>query len=150
RAVGGQSAVVLDFNASPGPFEAQSYVINPIAAGASKSDSKQGMRTERADTVLRVSNGSLLTFTVPTSLEGLLAGVKTPQCDFVVPEKTAGLWIRGKDESITRVARSASNANQATVSVQREGPLAVGLDVETEQKLAGDQVVRSVMEMTFP
>lgn len=150
RAGGGQGAVVLDFNASPGPFEAQSYVINPIAADTSKVEPKQGMRAEQADAVFRVSNGSLLTFAVPKNLEGLLAGVKTPQCDFVVPEKEGGLWIRGKDETITRVSGSASNARQATVSVQREGPLAVGLNVETDQKLAGDQVVRSLMEITFP
>ena len=97
-----QGGVALDFNASPGPHETERYVVHSVRGGGADAGPRGGIRVESSPTIVRVSNGKVLSYAVPDDLLGFLKGVANSRREFL-REDSAGLFIRYRDDIHYRV-----------------------------------------------
>jgi hypothetical protein len=136
----GQTAYVLDFNASPGPLESQDYTVE---FGRAAPEPTEGMRVARLDGIVRISNGKSLAFDVPEDLSGLLKSAVNAGEPFLAAGGR-GLAIRDRVGKTIPIGGSITSR-----TISREGPMAVGLRFESSARLDGG-VVRSTIDLTFP
>ena len=145
--VRGERAVHLDFNASAGPLEKQTYVVEygpDVPAGPAP---KGGMKVEMGDEEITVAHPGDLAFVMPRKLSGLLRQVRGGKMDYL-KSGSPGLLIRSKEGVESRVGGATDAAVVAKVT--RSGPLAVGLRFESTDTLGGGRQVASVVDMDFP
>jgi hypothetical protein len=139
---GGQ-AVALDFNASPGPLDTETYTVafgDDLEPGP---EPRAGMRVEHKDGLFHVSNGSSLQFAVPDNLLGSLKSVRNARLEFV-GEGTSGFMIMRKGGTNAPVGEAVR------ASVAREGPIAIALRFERAVPLSAEHTVNSLAMLTFP
>lgn len=146
----GRPGVILDFNSSPAPFESEDFVIKTVEGSTVKPGPQKGMRVERIEDAFRVSNGTLLSFSVPTDLRGFLTSVKNERLEYIIPDRSAGLWIRDTAEKTFQVGAGTSDKPRMLATVNREGPSAAGLRFESTEALGANASVESVVELSFP
>ncbi len=144
----GPPALSLDFNASPGPFESQTYTILHGKDVQPGREPTRGLAIEHEDGVYRVSNGPNLRFDVPDNLLGFLRAVGNSRREFL-RHGSEGLWIRYKDDIHYRAGANGPDGVPTRATITRQGPLAIGLQFESVEALRGERSVRSRVEMTF-
>jgi hypothetical protein len=139
----GRPAVALDFNASPGPLETQVYAVRfgDVEPGP---EPKAGMTVTHDGGEFRVANGSVLTFTLPDTLDGFLKSVRNARLEFIrtgQPSRGLSLQARARDVQVPLGTKGV---------VTRQGPIAVGLRYAGTVTVPGGQPLRSVVDLTFP
>jgi hypothetical protein len=146
----GKPAVVLDFNASPGPLEAEEYTVRFGPGVEPGPEPRGGMKVEHVDDRFDVTNGSVLAYRVPDHLAGFLRSVRNARVDFL-REGSPGFSLATKDGRTTTVG-SAGGGDEPGFrgTVTRQGPLAVGLRFEGSSRFDGEGEVKSTVDMTFP
>ena len=137
----GHSAIALDFIASPGPLESESYAVHHGRDVEPGPEPKGGMRVERVGPDFKVS-----AFTVPGDLRGFLKAANFGKNSYLA-DGSEGLILRLKDGASIRLG-SVDAPMKATIV--REGPLAACLRFEGATTPGSGRPVRSVVEMTFP
>jgi hypothetical protein len=149
--VKGASAISLDFNASPGPLESETYTVRSGGADLQPSpEPTAGMRVERFDGSLVVSNGTSLRFKIADPVGPFLQSVTNAKLEFLGGESGFNLMNEAGVMKPLRGSGSTSGPDSPFQGViTREGPMAVGLRFEGVTVV--DRVpVSSVVEMTFP
>jgi hypothetical protein len=140
----GAEVVGLDFNASLDPLGTRVHEIQ-IEDGA-ESDGKpdRGLRVASIDGRFRVS-GTGMSYELPADLSGFLGQVDQDRVPFL-RRGSRGLWIGSGGEDA-----NADPAPPLTLrgTIQRQGPLAVGLRYAGDW--SADGIRRSVVvDLTFP
>ncbi|WZO99506.1 hypothetical protein EP7_001113 [Isosphaeraceae bacterium EP7] len=141
--------VRLDFNVSHAPGETVDYLLvqgPDIEPGPVPSS---GIGLEQSPGLFRVTNGRTLAYEIPENLLGLLTGVSNSGLAFLKP-RSAGLWIRYRDDILYRVGGFGPGGIPTRATVLRKGPLAVGLRFDSTEALRGERRVESRVEMTCP
>lgn len=144
----GIKAVVLDFNANHAPLENREYVVEYGPDVKPGPAPKGGLKVEAGKDSIRVIHSGL-TFDVPNNLAGLLGSVQQKKDDFL-RAGSAGLMLRPKDGEARRVTMQARGATKDQGPVVKSGPVAATLRFEGSEKLPGDAVAASVVELDFP
>jgi hypothetical protein len=140
----GKPAVALDFNASPGPLEAEEYSVRFGPSVEPGPEPRGGMKVEHVGDGFDVTNGSVLAFRVPDRLAGFLRSVRNARVDFL-RETSTGFSLGTKDGRSTPLGDGPGFRGAVT----RQGPLAVGLRFEGSTRVDGSEA-RSTVDMTFP
>jgi hypothetical protein len=158
----GKKAVVLDFNASPGPLETEVYTVRAGPGVEPGAEPKKGMAVGHVGNVFRVTNGSVLAFEVPDELYlsrelGYTEDIEPRPMDShqLLPD-VLGSVLREVTNARTTFVPKQSRVTQDLIDhkngggtkgidaaaaarvVTRQGPLAVGLQYA------------SGVELTFP
>ena len=108
-----------------------------------------GIRVEQSPKIVRVSNGTVLSYAVPDDLLGFLKGVANSRLEFL-REDSQGLFIRYRDDIHYRVGGKGPDGVPTRMRVLRGGPIAAALRFEGIEALRGERSVRSAVDMTFP
>ncbi len=171
RKVEGQGDKVefaLDFNASPGPLDKETYTVRAGAEVEAVLVPEGGTRVERVDGSLIVSSGSALGFkadplgpqdssrAVTGPMSGLafkvadpfgpfLRSVRNGKIEFVAGSR--GFGLSDGNGNFGFLARRVDESFSGAIT--RQGPMAVGLRFESDTILAR-RSVHSVVDMTFP
>lgn len=149
QGVDGQSGVALDFNASPGPHATERYVVHSAKGEGKQGGPRDGIRVENAPPIVRVSNGTALSYAVPDDLLGFLTGVANSRREFLRGD-SEGLLIRSRDNVHHHVGGKGPEGVPMRMRVLREGLIAASLRFEGLVVLGGERSVRSAVDMTFP
>lgn len=145
----GRPGIALDFYASPGPLETESYAIQYGDTVQRGPEPAQGMHVAHADGRFQVANGSILKFDVPETLLGFLQGVVNGRDSFLRGD-SAGLWLRTRDGSRERLGDTVRGRAPLRATVAREGPIAVALRFASSAPQSAGRAVPSVCTLTFP
>jgi hypothetical protein len=137
----GRSAI-LDFAASPGPLEKQTYAVEYGPDVEAGPEPKGTMRVAEGKETLTVAPSPGLEFELPRERTGLLHQVRGGKTEYLRPG-SSGLLIRGKDKE----DHPAGAMKKPRVT--RTGPFATALLLEGTEALAGGSV-KSTAEMEFP
>jgi hypothetical protein len=153
RKVEGQGDKVefaLDFIASPGPLDKETYTVRSGESIEAGPEPKGGMRVEHVEGSFVVSNGSALTFKVADPLGTFLQSVTNAKLEFI--GKPLGFMIgdkRGERRPIGSPISGLRPEPPLKGVLTRQGPMAIGLRFEGATNVR-DAPVTSVVEMTFP
>jgi hypothetical protein len=150
-AADGAPSIALDFNASPGPLETETYTVRSGTGVIPGPEPKSGMSVEHVGDVFRVSNASVLLFSLADHLGGFLRAVRNASLDFMA-DSGSGLAItdtKGRSKSVGTSGRGTADADFRG-TVIRAGPMSVGLRFAGSTKLEDLGAVRSVVDLTFP
>jgi hypothetical protein len=133
----------LDFPVDLLPYESATYELQYGADVTPGPSLKQGHKLTSLPEEFRIVNGSHIAWTVSRDLNGLLNSVRAGELEYL-RGVSSGLRLRdgrGKSYAI------GSKGSRPTVSVSREGTLAVGLRFEFTEILPQ---VNSTVSLTFP
>jgi hypothetical protein len=145
----GAQGALLDFNASPGPFEVEDYVIAPVEGKYARPASGRGMRAASSLGTIEVANPPHITYSLGEDLTGFLRSVRIPGVEFLRP-RSGGLFVGTRaGKTYLGSARTADGRIPRAV-VTRQGPLAVGVGFEHAVPLEGGPVLTWNLTMTFP
>lgn len=147
---GDKQEVALDFNASPGPLNLETYTVHSGAGVEPGPEPKGGMRVERIEGSFVVSNGSALTFRVADPLGTFLQSVTNAKREFIA--RPMGFMLASKTGAAWSLGRPVSRPGEGNAfkgAITRQGPMAVGLRFEGTTTV-GKAPVHSVLEMSFP
>ena len=143
-------AVLLDFIASPGPFEHQAYVVRYGGNVEPGPASRGGMTVERREDSWIVRNQSALAYKVPDPFNGLLRSVMNGGFEYIDPRTP----LVGAAPAILPSTRALAAKQKPLPSlpgvVTRKGPFAVGLRFRKATMYEGFGFIRSVVDLSFP
>jgi hypothetical protein len=142
----GIRSVSLDFNASPGPFKREEYVVE-YGSGVSTLKPKPGLRVETTEKKYRVIHPSGLQFAMSREFPGVIEQVQAGKTKYL-NGSSQGLSIGTKANK--RLYLGKSGKTKPASSVVREGPLAIALRFETSESPGSTGQVTSIVEMEFP
>jgi hypothetical protein len=142
----GEPAVALDFNVSMGPRESQVYNLAIGTQVPAKPEPSRGLQVVPVGNHFRVS-GTGMTYEVPGDLAGFLARVDGDRKEFV-RRGSPGFWLRSNEPGAGDGGEP--RIDQVRGTIQRQGPLAVGLRFEGGWPLAGRGTVPVMAALSFP
>ncbi len=145
--VGGKALTALDFNASPGPLESESYVVRFGPDVKPGPEPKEGMSVTKGDGAWIVKNKGSMTYEVPERLDQLLRSVVNGKTEYI--DAGIGLNLLTRNGPMSFVGKAAEKRLISSM-VTRQGPLAIGLRVQGPFRFEGLGSVNSIVEMTFP
>jgi hypothetical protein len=141
---GRERAAALDFSVSLDPLEAREYEIRVNGTTEPNPEPRRGLQITEGGGIFRIG-GSGTEYEVPVNLAGFLRQVRQEGKRYLGPS-SKGLWIRlaGRDAKLSEPRDTVAHG-----SIQRAGPLAVGLGF-TAEWIVGTGRVPAVVELTFP
>jgi hypothetical protein len=154
----GKPVVALDFNASPGPLDSETYTVKSGVGIDPGPEPRKGMRADRRqyndknENVWAVTNGSSLTYKIDERLSAFLRSVSNAGLEFIGTGGAAFQAFGKNSNSDGLTGGTAGNdADNEPFSsiVLREGPLAVVLRFAGVARVEGSRL-RMVVDMTFP
>jgi hypothetical protein len=134
----------LDFPVDLLPYESAEYELQPSPGAPPAPARKPGLKLIRSAGEFRVVNDPHIAWTVRHDLGGLLKSVRAHELEYV-RDDSPGLLLRDG-----RGAEHALGGRGPSVSVTREGALAVGLRFEFREISGFGPDVRSTVDLTFP
>ncbi len=141
--------MVLDFNASPGPFEVENYVLIAGDQGPPNPEPRGGMSANSGNGTIDVSHRPYITYSIGEDLSGFLRSVRNSGTEFLKP-KSPGLFVSSRGRKTYLEATAGPTAKPARVQVARQGPLAVGLSLDHAIELDEKSHLASSIAMSFP
>jgi hypothetical protein len=144
----GKRLTILDFNASPGPWESHEYQVEHGPTTAAGSEPRGGMSVNADAATYHVRNGSLLAFRVPATRPGALESVESGRRSYLAQAPTGGLFLY--DRAGARHVVGDKDPNRCRSMAARQGPLAIGLESACETSLDAGARLQSHIAMTFP
>ena len=145
----GGPVTILDFNASPGPFEVEDYAIVPADGQPARPPSDRGMRAATGKGTIEVSNPPYITYSLGEDMGGFLRSVRIPGVEFLKPD-SAGFFVGSRAGRTYLGPQRTEAADAPRARVTRQGPLAVGLGFERSVAFDGGPALAWKMAMTFP
>jgi hypothetical protein len=145
----GTSLVSLDFNASPGPFDVQNYTVHHNAGLKTAVVKARGMSVERNGSTIEVSHSPHIRYAISEDLAGFVRSVKIPSAEFM-KRNSLGLFVLVKGQKTAMPLPALAAKPGPMVRIGRQGPLAIGLQLDCQIELVGSNPVASLIDMTFP
>jgi hypothetical protein len=145
----GRERVALEFVASPGPMESQTYVVAFGDSVETGPEPRQGMSVKSVENDFVVEHGSSLKFVVPRDLRGFLKTVSGGKREYL-QAASEGLAIHLQDGRSLRLGVKGSDELPMRGTIDRQGPLAIGLRFDSTEKDGIKPRVATSLELSFP
>jgi hypothetical protein len=145
----GTARLSLDFNASPGSFEVQSYSVHNDAAFKPAAVRGRGMNVQRNGTTIEISHSPYITYAISDDLAGFVQSVKIPAAEFV-RGISSGPFVVVNGRKASLPADEQESKPTSVSRITRQGPLAIGLQFRHPIKVEGREPVVSLIDLTFP
>jgi hypothetical protein len=121
--------VVLEFNASPGPFEVENYVVIAGDDGQPNPEPRGGMSVKAENGTIDVTHQPYITYSLAESLAGFLRSVRNSGTEFLRPN-SAGFFVSFRGRKSYLEATRGAAAKLPRVQLTRQGPMAAGLSLD--------------------
>jgi len=145
----GTTRVALDFNASPGAFEVQSYSLHHDSTFKPAVASGRGMKVQRNGSTIEVSHSPYITYALSDDLAGFVRSVKVPSAEFIKGD-SSGLFVVVKGQKVPLPPNEQKSQPGSALRISRQGPLAIGLQSRHQIKVDGSRPVDSLIDLNFP
>jgi hypothetical protein len=145
----GREQIALDFNASPGPLESQSYVVAFGDSVEPGPEPRQGMTAKSVDSDFLVEHGSSLKFVVPRDLRSFLKAVSGGKREYL-QTASSGLSIHLQDGRSLHLGEKGPDRLEMRGAIDRQGPLAIGLRFDSTAADGVNPPIATSLDLTFP
>ena len=145
----GHFILVLDFNASPGPFQIEKYTVVCKPGAKPFEERGRGMSVRLDGSTFHVSHSPYIDYAIANDLAGLVRSVKIPAAEFI-REGSPGLFVVVNGRKTQIRSREHASGSTPRVRVTREGPLAIGLRASLPLAIPDAERVAATINVTFP
>jgi hypothetical protein len=145
----GARDTILDFDASPGPFEASDYLILAAEVKPARPSSDRGMRATARSGWIEVTNSPHITYSLSDDLGGFLRSVSIPGVEFLQP-RSGGLFVSTGGPRSYLGAPPVAGGDLHGAVVTRQGPHAVGVAFDHLVTLGRGPALAWSLSLTFP
>jgi hypothetical protein len=145
----GRGALVLDWNASPGPFEVENYVVIAGDQGPPSPEPRGGMSVKTGNGSIDVTHPPYITYSLGEDRTGFLRSVRNSGIEFLKPN-SPGFFVGFRGRKTYLEVPLGPTSKLPRVQVTRQGPMAAGLSLEHAIQLGEASHLASSIAMTFP